>query len=120
MIGINKGTIVKNFLEGPSYSLMFIGHVVEINDGLVSLNPCIYGYKIKHQDTYSIYRIDSSCTIIEDLNQAGLLPVEPKDYDKYLDMLCKKPITLDEFSSRLTKALEDFNEQEQQPAEEEF
>lgn len=114
---IVKGTIVKNFLEeNPAYSIMFIGQVVEVDDGKISLSPCVMGYKLKHQDSYTMRLISDS--VREDIGQDGLEPVGVDEYDAYLRMLGKTPITITAFRDNLIKELVS-NTQEEQLAEEE-
>lgn len=114
---IKHGTIVKNFLEeNQAYSIMFIGQVVRIEDGRISLNPCVMGYKLAHQDTYTMRLI--SDLVVEEITQHGLEPVGVDEYDAYLRMLGKTPITITAFRDNLIKELVS-NTQEEQLAEEE-
>lgn len=115
---ITKGTIVKNFLEeNPAYSIMFIGQVVDVEESRISLSPCVMGYKLAHQDNYTMRLI--SDPVVEDIGQDGLEPVGVDEYDAYLRMLGKTPITIPTFRDILVGELVSNTAQEQTPAEEE-
>lgn len=75
------------------------------------------GYKLKHQDSYTMRLISDS--VREDIGQDGLEPVGVDEYDAYLRMLGKTPITIPAFRDILVGELVANMAQQQTPAEEE-
>ena len=121
MIGIKIGTIIQEYKQmSDAYNLMYIGQVKDLEDNKVLLNPCVLGYKLKHTDEYIMYNVVDNTVggLVEDITDGKPTPVSVDDYDIYMEILSKKPISKDEFISILSAALS--TEQEQTPAEEEF
>ena len=113
---INKKTIVCAEVQNTNYLLTFIGVVSDIIDSELTLDSCVIGYKHPNFGDYIYYQIDNSEPIVENINLAGLNPVNVEQYELYLDVLKTKPISLKAFKLKMLKHINMVEqEQEQEP-----
>jgi oligoribonuclease (3'-5' exoribonuclease) len=121
-MNIQKGSIVTQYMENIklldiTYSLMYIGQVVDKIGNRIILDPTIMGYKLPHMDTYKMFRVVDVEGIEEDITPTLRL-IEPHEFEDYMIMLDKIPISIESFNEKLTAAR--IQAQEQTPETEEL
>jgi hypothetical protein len=119
---IKKGSIVTQYMEDiksfdTTYSLMYIGQVVDKIGNRIILDPTIIGYKLPNMSTYRMYRVVDEEGIEEEMDPT-LRVIEPHEFEDYMIMLDKKPISLESFNEKLSAAR--MQAQQQTPETEEY